>query len=935
MPTGVLDALLEGAAERDALTLREDAGSRARWEKWEKLNGAIGGLGPGRSHVVHPGLAVRRGSSGGFEVTGEDGIGRRVPDVGTAEKVAKEKSAKSTHKDSLGGATSHPSVGEAEKAEKGAPRYVYKPLSRDKGSAADKARAGEGLTAEEKKLPSGPRTLLARARGQGKSRARINGGTERTFAIQLERLGKGKVKGDYFVLAEEAGPGGRPGTNWTQVSPDAKKKLAPLVRHYMAKAHPFTECVRDQIKHGLSEQHAKGRCAVVKDIGSGGTGWRKGGKTREQVVEERIVGAAETLAGVDAALGQGAASQLAEGAPEGAPPLLETIAEACFEAMGQLYLAGWVEPTHATRVQEDAGTRARWEKWEKTHPGQAVGVAVGSYGDLQHGRIERVDGEHVYVKKAAELGGTEKVHRSRLRKITPADARDLKEAAGDFDAGALLAKVRAAPTFRETAVPPKQVILPGAWNVIGPPDDPNIFIEPGGVIEDDRTGKQKRQGFGAANAFRAAAKAKTASGSRTRSAAPSATPSGLTGGGSTSRERWAKWEKVNQGKSGEPVQGVQAAVGVKTDGVFGSKTQAAVRRFQQKNGLQVDGVVGRQTYAAFAGRKGASKIKVGKLNTRQVSHLAAFSRHGGTLLHPRRRKLHASSTDAESGSLQEAMLEEAERATIEEFPGRVRDLRLGEVTRLPDGTAVRYVSTLDGRGVYQVGTPSSYGEAPGDVRYWDSGGIRTPEEVITRAALSSAGRTDPESIGGPDRYSRYGSLRYGGRDVTLVGVTPDLRPIVRASDNLLAAQQTVTWAELTGRSRLLEEAPLGEMIRHGTKSRVDDDPRGKHKRGHVVRFERALRANRTQDDVSTRPGVITGFHKQSHDPIIKDLANNIERVVPRRAVLSTHGPLSSLGHVSNWAKWNKEHPERSHGRRLADAASGVADAPGPFCPAAD
>ncbi|MFH1808868.1 MAG: peptidoglycan-binding protein [Pseudomonadota bacterium] len=42
-----------------------------------------------------------------------------------------------------------------------------------------------------------------------------------------------------------------------------------------------------------------------------------------------------------------------------------------------------------------------------------------------------------------------------------------------------------------------------------------------------------------------------------------------------------------------------------SDGIFGPKTQAAVRQFQQKKGLQVDGKVGQQTWAALHGMSAA------------------------------------------------------------------------------------------------------------------------------------------------------------------------------------------------------------------------------------------------------------------------------------------------------------------------------------------
>lgn len=60
----------------------------------------------------------------------------------------------------------------------------------------------------------------------------------------------------------------RPGT--ADVTPADRKKLKALIAHYAKMAHPFTSCYRDQIKHGLSPDHAKRRCAVIKALGRGG-----------------------------------------------------------------------------------------------------------------------------------------------------------------------------------------------------------------------------------------------------------------------------------------------------------------------------------------------------------------------------------------------------------------------------------------------------------------------------------------------------------------------------------------------------------------------------------------------------------------------------------------------------------------------------------------
>lgn len=93
----------------------------------------------------------------------------------------------------------------------------------------------------------------------------------------------------------------RPGTNFTKIPAQNVKRLAPLVKHYAGKAHPFTACVADQVKHGLSEDHAKRRCAVVKDLGRGTTNWR--GKAKESELELVVAGAGALLETVESVLG--------------------------------------------------------------------------------------------------------------------------------------------------------------------------------------------------------------------------------------------------------------------------------------------------------------------------------------------------------------------------------------------------------------------------------------------------------------------------------------------------------------------------------------------------------------------------------------------------------------------------------------------------------
>ena len=61
---------------------------------------------------------------------------------------------------------------------------------------------------------------------------------------------------------------------------------------------------------------------------------------------------------------------------------------------------------------------------------------------------------------------------------------------------------------------------------------------------------------------------------------------------------------IKTGMQGSGILGLQAMLnkqgaGLKVDGIFGPKTNTAVKQFQQSRGLVVDGKVGPKTWAAF------------------------------------------------------------------------------------------------------------------------------------------------------------------------------------------------------------------------------------------------------------------------------------------------------------------------------------------------
>lgn len=70
---------------------------------------------------------------------------------------------------------------------------------------------------------------------------------------------------------------------------------------------------------------------------------------------------------------------------------------------------------------------------------------------------------------------------------------------------------------------------------------------------------------------------------------------------STVQSQLPAWPVIRQGSVGQPVRSLQyllnaRGAGLAVDGIFGSRTNAAVRNFQGTHGLAVDGIVGPQTW---------------------------------------------------------------------------------------------------------------------------------------------------------------------------------------------------------------------------------------------------------------------------------------------------------------------------------------------------
>lgn len=213
------------------------------------------------------------------------------------------------------------------------------------------------------------------------------------IAAERKRLLAGKtqegemVEGGLLTAMSEAAAG-KPGTNWKQVGPAAKKKLGGILGKYAKSAHPFTDCVKDNTKR-FGPEGAKKVCAVDKDLIRKSTNWRKGGKSVEAELLAMVEKAELRLEAVDTTLGDGAvqaivqASELVRESEQGSAAALVDIVE------GDVILLHLNGDERATMVLEGA----KHELQHRHRDGQFANVLRRIAGKEDRHAAEGPDGE--------------------------------------------------------------------------------------------------------------------------------------------------------------------------------------------------------------------------------------------------------------------------------------------------------------------------------------------------------------------------------------------------------------------------------------------------------------------------------------------------------------------------------------------------------------
>lgn len=215
---------------------------------------------------------------------------------------------------------------------------------------------------------------------------------------RAEVLKKGKKKRKHPLKEEspvlpplEEVAAEKPGTNWTQVSPEHRAKVEPLVRHWMSKAHPWQACV-DELGPEKGLEAAKRICSVVKDMGMRTTHWRTGGK--KGAVKEAVDAALrdvqesfERVETVERIFGDGSALELAESARQ-EDPVMEQLAGIVQTDLAVIdyWLAEEDRPGPVVKTEKktaEPDSPLPLEEWrvrvEKLKPGERIELPGGGF----------------------------------------------------------------------------------------------------------------------------------------------------------------------------------------------------------------------------------------------------------------------------------------------------------------------------------------------------------------------------------------------------------------------------------------------------------------------------------------------------------------------------------------------------------------------------
>lgn len=233
----------------------------------------------------------------------------------------------------------------------------------------------------------------------------------------------------------------------------------------------------------------------------------------------------------------------------------------------------------------------------------------------------------------------------------------------------------------------------------------------------------------------------------------------------------------------------------------------------------------------------------------------------------------------------------------EAFLERVKALEQGEIARLEGGVAVKRLALEDGRDAFRVAEPSSYARAEPS---WDNYGriLRSAEEAVREAFRQSAGSSDPDSIGGVTRLSRWAPLE-----------GPDSAE-VRVQDFTLDGKVIVSAPGLPGATRTV----------------MPDSLRRKPQVFAALAEEAGTNWKQVQGDARKRINSIVKHYAGMAHPFTQCVADNTKRFGPERAK-RVCAVVKDMGRQST--KWRKgkvaEAQLSAWTDRLLEAAGGDVD----------